>query len=134
MISLGIELEGAVLRWVTVHGTAAAFVVGDSGRIKLSATRDRNEIQIFANAVKALLNRIEPAAIGIKEKPEGKGRMTAGSAALKMEAIVLYFAPVDPVFISGARINKCAASDPNIKKDGPEEPAFKAAICVLPPM
>jgi hypothetical protein len=131
MSCLGVELEGSVLRWVEVHGTPDAHVVGGTGRIKLTATRDRAALQAFGNAVKALLEEIGPTVIGIKEKPEGKGRMTAGPASSKMEGLFLYHAPVDPVFISGAKINKCPATDPKIKGGAPEEPAFKAAICAL---
>lgn len=131
MSCLGIELEGSVLRWVELHGTADAFVVGGTGRIKLAATRDRNEIQIFGNAVKSLLNEIDPTVIAIKEKPEGKGRMTAGAGSSKMEGLLLYFAPVPPVFVSGQKINKCTATDSRIKEGGPDEPAFKAAVCAL---
>lgn len=131
MSCLGIELEGSVLRWVEVHGTADAFIVGGTGRIKLAATRDRAALQAFGKALKGLLAEIEPTAIGIKEKPEGKGRMTAGPGSSKMEGLLLFLASVDPVFISGAKINKCTAVDPKIKEGGPDEPAFKAAVCAL---
>ncbi len=131
MICLGFEFEGSVLRWVEVHRSGNVNSVEATGRIKLGATRDRAELQAFGNTVRHLFNNVDPAVIGIKEKPEGKGRMTAGSAALKMEALLLYFAPVDPVFITGAKINKCTASDPKIKEGGPDEPAYKAAICAL---
>jgi hypothetical protein len=130
MSCLGIELEGSVLRWVEVHGTANAFVVGGSGRIKLAATRDRAAMQAFGNAVRDLLKEIAPTVIGIKEKSEGKGRMTAGPGSSKMEGLLLYHAPVDPVFVPIGKINKCAASDPKVKAST-DEAAFKAAICAL---
>jgi hypothetical protein len=130
MSCLGIELEGAVLRWVEVHGTANAFAVGGTGRIKLGATRDRAAIQAFGDAVRDLIKEIEPKIIGIKEKSEGKGRMTAGPGSSKMEALLLYHAPVDPVFVPIGKINKCTATDPKIKAST-DEGAFKAAICAL---
>jgi hypothetical protein len=126
MAILGIDLDSKTLRWVEVHSGGASHEAGASGRIVLTATRDVDAIRRFAVALQDVLAEIAPTKIAIREKPE-TGRIRAGAASLKMEAIILSLASVPVAFIGGSAINKCQESHPRLKEV--DVPAFKAAVC-----
>ncbi len=104
------------------------FKVLQNNRLVLAATRSRDALVAFQNAMHTLYNSASPDKLAIKEKPEA-GRMKAGAAALKMEGIALANAPCPVEFISGARINQCEAARGNLPKY--LEPALKAAVVAL---
>lgn len=128
MKSLGIEFDSNKLHYVLIKGSADDFKVVQGNRFTLGDTRSPDALMAFQDAIKTLFNSTAPDIIAIKEKPES-GRMRAGSASLKMEALTLANSPCRVVFISGARINKCGSSDQGLY--GYLQPALKAAVITL---
>ena len=126
MAILGIDLDSKTLRWVEVHSGGASHEAGSSGRIVLTATRDVDAMKRFAAALQDVLAEIGPTKIAIREKPE-TGRIRAGAASLKMEAIILNLALVPVEFIGVSMINKCVETNPRLKEV--DIPAFRAAVC-----
>lgn len=126
MAKLGIDLDSKTLRWVEVHSAGGSHEAGASGRIVLAATRDCEEMKRFAKAVKDVMEEVAPTKIAVREKPEA-GRIRAGAASLKMEAIILSLAQVPVEFVGTAAINKCHETHARLKEV--EVPAFKAAVC-----
>jgi len=126
---MGIEFAGSHLNYVAVELNDKNEVhVLQSNRLVLAATRSRDSLVSFQNAVSTLFNATTPKLIGIKSKPEA-GAMRAGAAALKMEGIVLANSPCDVDFVSGARINRCTVEDPNLYAY--LQPALKAAHAAI---
>ena len=101
------------MNYVLLESHQDSYVVQASNRLSLGDTRSRDSLVAFQHAVIVTLTSTAPDKIAIKAKPE-KGNMRAGAAALKMEGIVLANAPCPSEFVSGARINKCAAADNSI--------------------
>ncbi|NCB43384.1 MAG: DUF3010 family protein [Clostridia bacterium] len=125
---LGIEYNSNKLHYVLAEEHGEGFEVLQSNRFMLAETRSRDALVAFQNAILTLYNSTNPNRIAIKEKPES-GIRQAGAAALKMEGITLANAPCPVEFISGARINQCAASRGALPKY--LEPALKAAVVAL---
>lgn len=126
MAVLGIDLDSKTLRWVEVHRVGESHEAGASGRIILAATRDVEEMKRFAKTLKDVMDEVAPKKIAVREKPEA-GRIRAGAASLKMEAIILSLAQVPVEFVGTAAINKCHEAHARLKEA--EIPAFKAAVC-----
>lgn len=116
------------MNYVLLDKAEDGFVVMQANRLALAETRSRDALIAFQRAVQTTFNTTLPDHIAIKEKPE-KGSMRAGAAAMKMEGIVLANAPCPTHFVSGARINKCAAADTALA--GYFQPALKAGFVVL---
>lgn len=125
---LGIEFRSNNLYYVLLESDGDNFLVRQSNRLVLAETRSRDALVAFQNAIYTMYNSTAPDRLAIKEKPES-GRMKAGAAALKMEGIALANAPCPVEFVSGARINQCAASCDDLPKY--LEPALKAAAVAL---
>lgn len=126
---MGVEFSGSHLNYVVIElNDKNEISVIQSNRLVLAATRSRDSLISFQNAVSTLFNTASPNLIGIKAKPEA-GAMKAGAAALKMEGIVLANSPCDVDFVSGARINRCAVEDSDLFAY--LQPALKAAHAAL---
>lgn len=126
---MGIEFAGSHLNYVVIElNDKNELQVIQSNRLVLDATRSRDSLVSFQNAVSTLFNAASPNLIGIKAKPES-GSMKAGAAALKMEGIVLANSPCDVDFVSGARVNKIAVEDSSLFAY--LQPALKAAHAAL---
>jgi len=123
---LGVEFEAKKLNYVLLVCDGDEVNIAQCNRLELSETRSRDSLRAFQNAVTTMLNGTQPDIIAIKDKPES-GQMRAGSAALKMEGILLASASCDVEFVSGKRINACDAGD-GIKAY--HQNAFKAAAAV----
>lgn len=124
---IGIEFTASDMNYVVVErSTDGTLAIAGANRLTLGNTRSPGALRSFLQAVKILANDLSPDRVAIKSKPE-KGSMTAGSAALKMEALVLATVHCDVRFISGARINKCSSPTEPLKAY--HLPAFKAAVC-----
>ncbi|HIJ78919.1 MAG: DUF3010 family protein [Desulfobulbaceae bacterium] len=128
MKALGIEFSSNKLIYLLVEKHAGGLSVLASGKLELAATRDRDAIVAFQTALIAVYKATAPEVIGMKAKPE-KGQMSAGAAALKMEAISLACSPCPVHFLSGAKINGCEAPEEGMKKY--QIPALKSAILAL---
>ena len=128
MKALGIEFDSNKMHYVLIEGSVDDYDILQSNRLKLGETRSRDSLIAFQNAIKTLFNSASSGIVGIKDKPES-GRLRAGSASLKMEGITLANTACEVIFISGAKINKCKATDDNIF--GYLQPALKAAIIAL---
>jgi len=115
------------MNYVGISYDGETQIVVTSSRMILGGTRDRDALVAFQNATKTLLNDFAPDYIAIKAKPES-GQMRSGSAALKMEGIVLANAPCPVEFVSGQKINKIEDEDKSLY--GYLQPALKAAIVV----
>jgi hypothetical protein len=124
---LGIEFASSNMNYVGISYDGETQIVVTSSRMILGETRDRDALVAFQNATKTLLNDFVPEYIAIKAKPES-GQMRSGSAALKMEGIVLANAPCPVEFVSGQKINKIEDEDKSLY--GYLQPALKAAIVV----
>jgi hypothetical protein len=124
---LGIEFAGSNMNYVLLEKTHDGFNLLQSNCLAVGETRSRDALIAFQSAVKTTFNATAPTLIAIKEKPE-KGGMQAGSAALKMEGVVLANAPCPVEFVSGSRINKC---DRTASIHKYLQPAFKAAAVLL---
>lgn len=116
------------MNYVLITREESGFVVSQANRVKLAGTRDRDALNAFQNAVLTIFNTAAPDRIAIKLKPES-GAMSAGAAAMKMEAIVLANAPCPAQFVSGARIKKCTATCGSLHAYHLH--AFKAAAVIL---
>ena len=127
MRALGIELEGSKLCYVLVESNGDEFAVKTRNSLVLTATRSPESLRSFQAAVATMFNVIGPEIVAIKEKPES-GRMQAGSAALKMEGIVLANSPVEVDLVSGARVNAVADCDDIAKY---QQAAYKSAVSAL---
>jgi hypothetical protein len=126
---MGIEFASSNMHYVVLElQEDNSIKLLQSNRLVLGDTRSRDSLVAFQNAVSTLLNTAQPRLIGIKSKPEN-GQMRAGAAALKMEGIVLANSPCSIDFVSGARINACAASDESLRAY--LQPALKAAHAAL---
>lgn len=125
---LGLEFSSSNLHYVLLEKDGNGFNVLQNNRLVLAATRSRDALVAFQDAMHTLYNSAAPDRVAIKEKPES-GRMKAGAAALKMEGIALANAPCPVDFVSGARINQCGAACGALPKF--LEPAFKAAAVAL---
>jgi len=125
---LGVEFSSSQMNYVAIRSNGDAYEVITSNRMTLSGTRDRNALIAFQDAAKTLLNDVGPDLLAIKEKPEA-GRMQAGAASLKMEAILLANAPCAVDFVSGARINQ--TDDEGLTLYAYLQPALKAAVAAL---
>lgn len=125
---IGIEFNGATTNYVVIEGAPSSFTVENSNRLALTATRSREALIAFQDAVTALYNSASPDLIAIKEKPESGG-LRAGAAALKMEGIAIASAPCPVEFISGVRINQCGVTDDSLF--GYLQPALKAAVVAM---
>ncbi|WP_018878682.1 DUF3010 family protein [Thioalkalivibrio sp. ALE28] len=125
---LGVEFSSFNMNYVVIRSNGDSYEVITSSRMTLGETRDRNALVAFQDAVKTLLNEVGPDLLAIKGKPEA-GRMQAGAASLKMEAILLANAPCDADFVSGQRINKTDDEDPSLYAY--LQPALKAAVSAL---
>jgi hypothetical protein len=124
---VGIEFAANDMNYVVLkRDHDGKLEVSAANRLSLLDTRSCEELRSFQQAIQTLLKDTSPAIVAIKHKPE-KGTMKAGAAALKMEGLVLANSVCDTQFISGARINKCEATDPSLKAY--HHPAFKAAAC-----
>lgn len=97
---LGVEFEAKKLNYVLLVCDGDEVNIAQCNRLELSETRSRDSLRAFQNAVTTMLNGTQPDIIAIKDKPES-GQMRAGSAALKMEGILLASAPCD---VEGRRI------------------------------
>lgn len=125
---LGVEFSSFHMNYVAIRPNGDSYEVMTSSRMTIGGTRDRNALVAFQDAVKTLLNEVDPELLAIKEKPEA-GRMQAGAASLKMEAIVLANAPCVADFVSGRRINQTHYEDPSLYAY--LQPALKAAVAAL---
>jgi hypothetical protein len=125
---IGIELDSNRLNYVVVEGTRNDFNVKSANRLSLSETRSRGALVSFQDGLKALFNSESPDVLGIKDKPE-TGKMRAGAAALKMEALALANAPCEVDFVSGARVNHVAETDDSLYAY--LQPALKTALAAL---
>jgi hypothetical protein len=124
---LGVEISGNDLIYVLISSSDEGVEIIQIDKLKLGSTRTSDSLRSFQSAVNTVLNDAEPELIGIKEKPE-KGNLSAGSAALKMEGILLASSRCVVDFVSGKRINSCSENK-DLKKY--QQPAFKAAIAAL---
>lgn len=126
---MGVEFSASVMHYVVIELAEANEIrVVQANKIVLGDSRSREALVAFQSAVSALLNLVSPNLIGIKAKPES-GQMRAGAASLKMEGILLANSPCEVDFVSGARINSCAASDGKLRVY--LQPALKAAHMAL---
>ena len=102
---MGIELQGSKMVYVVgvFGGGSVTFETGNS--IVLANTRTRDALVAFQTTLKAILNDAAPQRIAVKLKPES-GKMSAGAAALKMEALLLTNSPCEVVFVSAQRLAK----------------------------
>lgn len=125
---MGIELESASLRWIEVHGTAAAQVAGASGRVKFGGTRDAVALKDFTDKLQEVFAEIEPSSIAIREKPQ-IGRMRAGSATFYMEAVLLLCCECPVKFVSNNEISKLIVDAAGVKEV--DILAYKAAVLAL---
>ena len=126
---IGIEFAGSYMNYVVVELDDKNDIrVLQSNRLVLGDTRSRESLISFQNAVSTLFNVAAPNLIGIKAKPEA-GAIMAGSAALKMEGIVLANSPCEIDFVSGTRINQCQIADAALYAY--LQPALKSAHAAL---
>ncbi|MBT7068469.1 MAG: DUF3010 family protein [Verrucomicrobia bacterium] len=125
---IGIELDSNLMNYVVAEGTRGDFAVKSANRLTLSETRSRSALVSFQDGLKALFNSESPDILAIKDKPE-TGRMRAGSAALKMEALALANAPCEVDFVSGARVNHVDETDDSLYAY--LQPALKTALAAL---
>lgn len=88
MRSLGIDFEGSDTIYVVITDADGTRRMETSGRIVLGDEREATDLRAFHRAVSTLLHDTKPDVIGMKKKPHGGG-MSAGAAAIKMEALVL---------------------------------------------
>jgi hypothetical protein len=124
---LGIDFASSNMNYVGISYDGETQIVVTSSRMILGGTRERDALVAFQDATKTLLNDFAPDYIAIKAKPES-GQMRSGSAALKMEGIVLANAPCPVEFVSGQKINIIEDEDKSLY--GYLQPALKAAIVV----
>lgn len=125
---LGVEFVASNMIYVLLEKSESGLVVKQKNRLALGETRSSEALIAFRQAVQTTLNDNLPDRIAIKLKPE-KGVLQAGAAAIKMEGIVLASAPCPVDFVSGARINKCAAVDSSLAAYF--HPAYKAGVIVI---
>jgi hypothetical protein len=125
---LGVEFAGSQTTYVLLEQVGDAVSIKSNGRASLGATRSCPALRAFQSAVQTLLNDTAPDLIAIKDKPEN-GAMQAGAAALKMEGILLASTTCAVTFISGARINKCTATEDTLFAY--YQTAFKAARAAI---
>jgi hypothetical protein len=93
------------MNYVLIDRGNGTPVIKNQNKLQLAATRDPNALRVFQDSVKAVLETLTPNKIAIKSKPE-RGAHQAGSASLKMEAILLANSKCEIEFISGHKINK----------------------------
>ena len=127
MRSLGVEFSASEMRYTILDSKNDNIRVIDSGRLKLTDTRDPGALRTFSTAVDAVLTSAAPNIVGIKLKPES-GNMRSGAAALKMEGIFLSRLPCGVKFISGAKISKTFVPD-SVKRY--LSAAYAAASCAM---
>jgi precorrin-6B methylase 2 len=85
---MGVELNASDLCYVLLNVTSDAHEVLAANRLRLADTRSRSALSAFQSALLTTMNDGAPDLIAVKTKPES-GRLRAGSAALKMEALLL---------------------------------------------
>ena len=110
---IGIELDSNKMNYVVIDKNDNSYEVSNGNRIILTATREREALIAFKDAVTALYNSVNPSLIGIKEKPES-GKLKAGAASMKMEGIALANSPCPVDFVSGKRVNQSDATNENL--------------------
>lgn len=100
---IGVEFAGSDMLYVVLDRDTDKVRIVAANRLSLSDTRRRQDVAAFYNALTVTLNEYAADLVAIKLKPE-TGRMRAGAAALKMEALLLATAHADVEFVSGARM------------------------------
>ncbi|SEO73232.1 DUF3010 family protein [Aquisalimonas asiatica] len=128
MVVLGVEFSASDMNYVAIRSDGNSYEIMTSNRMTLGGTRDRNALVAFQDAVKAVLNDVDPDILAIKGKPES-GKMQAGAASLKMEAILLANTPCAADFVSGQRINQTDDEAPSLYAY--LQPALRAAIAAF---
>ncbi|UKV16163.1 DUF3010 family protein [Thalassospiraceae bacterium SW-3-3] len=122
---LGVEFAGKEMRYILTSQENGEVNWEDIyDKISLSETRSHEHLCAFNTAIGTLLAELKPDLIGIKQFLEN-GSMSAGGAAIKMEAIFLLNAACETKFISSQKIKKLPLEDPPMKY---LSNALKAAI------
>lgn len=111
--------------WVAAEGAKGNLVAAESGKTALGSTRNPEALAAFQHAAAEILARIRPDVVAIKEKPE-TGRMRAGAAALKMEALLMAGTECVVDVVSGRRVNALGDIGSGLKAY--QVPAFAAAL------
>lgn len=125
---LGIEFESNRMNYVLLNGSRDAHTIEQRNRLELGDTRSREALVAFQTAVATIYNTARPDIIAIKSKPES-GRLRAGAAALKMEGVALANSPCNVSFVSGQKINQCAADSDSLLRY--QLPAYRTAVVAM---
>jgi hypothetical protein len=112
---MGVEFDASDMLYVVVEDHDGDAEVIAASRLSLDDTRSRSSLSAFQSVLATTLNSYAVDLIAIKSKPE-KGRMMAGAAALKMEALLLASAKSDVRFVSGARVKQVESIDNTLHK------------------
>lgn len=123
---LGVEFAGKEMRYILTSQENGEVNWKDNiyERISLAETRSHEHLCAFNTAIGTLLTELKPDLIGVKQFQEN-GSMSAGGAAIKMEAIFLLNAACEIKFVSSHKIKKLALENPPKKYISN---ALKAAI------
>lgn len=128
MRSLGIDIAASDLRYVVIEvsGTTPQLIAANT--LQLAQTRDVKSIKAFQTALAAVFTEATPSVVAIRAMLE-KGRMGAGAAALKIEALVLAQSLAPVRFYTNQRLAKQTA--PGFNLPGYFDSAIKAALAAI---
>jgi len=104
---MGVEFAASNMCFVVLERTDTVRVLA-ANRLSLEDTRSRTSVAAFQSALATTLHQHAIDLIAVKSKPE-RGRMMAGAAALKMEALLLAAARTDVEFISVPKVARAEA-------------------------
>lgn len=129
---MGIDFDAKTMSYVVVASSVPPDErnIVASGKLQMAEPRSAEAVRAFSKELRDLISGVDPQAISIRAKPEN-GQMRAGSAALKMEALVLAWSHCPVHFPSAQRVLKAAENHPDIYAY--QQGAWKAAVAGFDP-